>query len=45
MLLCTVHVFFLMKFCFLKARLVREMEKKFSGKHIVVVAQVYCAVC
>ena len=26
----------------LQARLVREMEKKFSGKHIVAVAQVCC---
>lgn len=27
-------------FCFCQTRLVRELEKKFSGKHVVIVAQV-----
>ena len=38
-LTCTQYVT-LHPFCFFQTRLVRELEKKFSGKHVVIVAQV-----
>lgn len=38
--LTCISICYSVLFCFCQTRLVRELEKKFSGKHVVIVAQV-----